>query len=42
MIINVKKINEDAIIPIFAHPTDSGFFSMACAIGEVFETILKK
>lgn len=24
------------------HPTDSGFFSMACAIGEVFETILRK
>lgn len=24
------------------HPTDSGFFSMACAIGEVFEEILKK
>lgn len=24
------------------HPTDSGFFSMACAIGEVFEEILRK
>lgn len=24
------------------HPADSGFFSMACAIGEVFEGILKK
>ena len=25
MIMNVKKINKDAIIPMFAHPTDSGF-----------------
>ena len=24
------------------HPSDSGFFSIACAIGEVFEDILKK
>ncbi len=24
------------------HPSDSGFFSMACAIGEVFEVIFKK
>lgn len=25
-----------------SHPSDSGFFSMACAIGEVFEVIFKK
>ena len=25
MIINIKKINEEAIIPSFAHKTDSGF-----------------
>ncbi|RDY23333.1 dUTP diphosphatase [Romboutsia maritimum] len=25
MIINVKKTNENATIPVFAHPTDSGF-----------------
>ena len=24
------------------HPTDSGFFSMAKAVGDVFEEILKK
>lgn len=30
MIINVKKINEDAIIPVFAHPTDSGFDLFTC------------
>lgn len=24
MIMNVKKINKDAVIPMFAHPTDSG------------------
>ena len=25
MIINVKRISEDAVIPVFAHDTDSGF-----------------
>jgi len=30
MIINVKKINEDAVIPVFAHPTDSGFDLFTC------------
>lgn len=25
MIINVKKIIDDAVIPVFAHPTDTGF-----------------
>ena len=30
MIINVKKINKDAVIPVFAHPTDSGFDLFTC------------
>ena len=30
MIINVKKTNKDAIIPMFAHPTDSGFDLFTC------------
>ncbi len=25
MIMNVKKVNEEAVIPVFAHKTDSGF-----------------
>ena len=25
MIMNVKKKHKDAVIPMFAHPTDSGF-----------------
>jgi len=25
MIINIKRTNEDAVIPVFAHDTDSGF-----------------
>ena len=30
MIMNVKKINKDAVIPMFAHPTDSGFDLFTC------------
>ena len=30
MIINVKKINKDAVMPVFAHPTDSGFDLFTC------------
>lgn len=30
MIINVKKNNEDAVIPVFAHKTDSGFDLFTC------------
>ena len=28
--INVKKLCEDAIMPVFAHPTDSGFDLFSC------------
>ncbi|MEG1311592.1 MAG: dUTP diphosphatase [Romboutsia sp.] len=30
MIISVKKVNDEAIIPMFAHPTDSGFDLFTC------------
>ena len=30
MIINVKKTDKDAIIPMFAHQTDSGFDLFTC------------
>ena len=30
MIMNVKKTNKDAVIPMFAHPTDSGFDLFTC------------
>ena len=30
MIMNVKKTNEDAVIPVFAHKTDSGFDLFTC------------
>ena len=30
MKINVKKINKDAVIPMFAHSTDSGFDLFTC------------
>ena len=30
MIMNVKKKHKDAVIPMFAHPTDSGFDLFTC------------
>ncbi|SCH89863.1 MULTISPECIES: dUTP diphosphatase [unclassified Romboutsia] len=30
MIMNVKKVSEDAVIPVFAHETDSGFDLFTC------------
>lgn len=30
MIMNVKRVNEDAVIPMFAHETDSGFDLFTC------------
>ena len=42
--INVKRINEEAVIPKFAHPTDSGFDLFTCediAIGPGETEIVK-
>lgn len=30
MIINVKKVNENAVLPVFAHETDTGFDLFTC------------